>query len=527
VQEDDSRTLAELRRAAALRDSGQPREAAAIYSEILGREPDHYEANYSLGMMCHRGGRNDLAIPLIKKSIEVRPDIFAGVLNLGMIQREAELLEDARDSFEAAVALEPGNALAQVNLGLVLMDMGALDLALVALERALDIEPDDAMTLARLGMLHQVRNEPDLAADCFRRALVLRPDNIDFHRSLALVQKQSSYNDNLRWMEQALAAPDCPTEGRLLLNFALGKSFDDLGDHDRAFGFWREGHRVRAGSAAVSLDRETALFDLIRRAFDESFLAHCASHTVKDETPVFVLGMPRSGTSLTEQILASHPAVHGAGEVEYLRVFAQLVEPLTGKPFPEDIATVPADRLRDAGLAYITKLRRNAGDALRVVDKLPHNFLRIGLIAAVMPRARIILCERDPLDNCLSIYQNLFSATHPWTADLATLGRYYRLYQGLMEHWDQLLPGHLHRVRYETLIGDTENQVRALLAHCGLPFHQDCLDFHRTRRQVKTPSEAQVRQPIYRDSLQRWKNYECHLGPLIEALGEGEVQSIG
>lgn len=510
---------AELQQALEFRRDGQPREAAAIYNAILAEDAEHYEATYSLAMLCHEGGRNDLAIPLLKKSVSLKPGILAGVINLGMIQREAGLLEDARASLESAVDMEPNSAIAHASLGLVRMDLGDMDGALLALEQSHALDSDEYLTLARLGMLHQARNEADQAADCFRRAIELRPGDIDLRRSLAVVGKQHSYDANMRWMESALAAPDCPREAGILLAFTLGKCFEDLGEHDRAFGHWCEGHRLRDIDAGETMRRQKVLFGQHHRFFDEAFIAQLGGHVISDSTPLFVLGLPRSGTSLTEQILASHPDVHGAGEVEHLRLFADAVEKVSGKSFPQGIGKVAPQLLHDTGQAYLDQLKRNSGSARRVVDKVPHNFLRIGLIAALFPRARIILCERSPLDNCLSIYQNVFTPAHPYSADLAALGRYYVLYRELLEHWDDLLPGRVFRLRYEALVNDTEQQTRQLLDHCGLPFHPDCLAFHKTRRRVKTPSEAQVRQPIYRESMGRWKKHAENLGPLLEALG--------
>jgi tetratricopeptide (TPR) repeat protein len=472
-------------------------------------------------MLYHQHGRDDLAIPLIKKSVDIRPDVFAGVINLGMIQRDEGLLEESQASLERAVLIEPDSAIAHVTLGLLLMDRGELDRALELFEHGFRLEPGNPMTHARMGMLQQVRGETDAAVSCFSKVIELAPDDLNAHRSLAFLQKQTEHNDNTRWMETAFASTDLPDRERMLLGYALGKVFDDLAQFDKAFEYLHAAHQIRRKASNYSTEQQKVSFERHKQGQDRTFLSHCKNHVVDDETPVFVLGMPRSGTSLVEQILASHPLAYGAGEVEHLRYFAIAAEKVTGKPFPLDISTVPPEILREAGLDYVKKLRLNAGDAQRVIDKLPHNFLRVGLIAAVMPRAKIVLCERDPLDNCMSIYQHLFGPAHAYASDLSALGQYYTLFQDLMEWWDEILPGHVYHVKYEQLVADTGNQVRQLLKYCGLPFHENCLSFHKTQRRVGTPSEAQVRQPIYQGSIGRWKNYRKHLGPLIEALGNG------
>jgi hypothetical protein len=210
--------------------------------------------------------------------------------------------------------------------------------------------------------------------------------------------------------------------------------------------------------------------------------------------------------------------VHGAGEVDYMRIITDEVDSRTGKPFPEGIEAVPAAILHGAAARYIARLRTDAAGAAHVTDKLPHNFLRIGLIQALMPNAKIIHCDRDPMDNCLSIFQHHFSGHHGYASNLEELGGYYRLYEDLMAYWHALLPGRIYRLDYERLTADTEAEVRALLDYCKLPFHENCLSFHKTERVVNTPSASQVREPMYRNSVARWKHYERQLQPLQAAL---------
>ena len=228
--------------------------------------------------------------------------------------------------------------------------------------------------------------------------------------------------------------------------------------------------------------------------------------------------MPRSGSTLVEQILASHPLVYGAGEVEHVRVLVDGVRKLTGKPFPQNISDLAPEVLRELSREYVGRLRTHSATSRHVVDKLPHNFLRIGLFAAVLPNAKIIECRRIPLDNCWSIYQHYFAAEHGYASDLDDLGRYYGLYEDMMAYWQQLFPGHVYRIHYERLVSDLEAQTRALLEFCELSFHEDCVAFHKSGRVVSTPSASQVRQPVYQDALGRSRNYEKYLQPLAAAL---------
>lgn len=516
---DEERVSVQLQQAREHRANKQPQEAASIYQSILAIDADNYEANYSLGMLCYEASRNDLAIPLIQKSIDIQPEVFAGHINLGMMQRDEQLLGDSRVSLEKAVKIQPESAVAHVTLGLLYIDVGELDLAVDEINHGLKLEPNDPMTHARMGMLRQVRGEIEEAEHSFNEVLAISPQDLDAHRSLALLRRQKDHNDNTKWLENEFNRPGIADRRRVLLGFTLSKVFDDLGQYDKAFEHLSVAHRLHRRSSDYSVEHQIESFSRHKQALNKKLIERCKAHVFNDETPIFILGMPRSGTSLTEQILASHPSVYGAGEVEYMRYFSTAVEQQTHSPFPQHIDKVPSELLQAAAKAYIGKLKLNAGNALNVVDKLPHNFLRVGLIAAVMPRAKIILCERDPMDNCVSMFQNLLGPAHPYASDLYELGHYYRLYQDLMKWWEEILPGHMYRVRYEFMVAEPERQVRGLLQFCNLPFHEDCLSFHKTKRQIKTPSEAQVRQPMYQSSVGRWRNYEQYLGPLREGLG--------
>jgi hypothetical protein len=238
--------------------------------------------------------------------------------------------------------------------------------------------------------------------------------------------------------------------------------------------------------------------------------------------PVFVVGMPRSGTTLVEQILASHPAAHGAGELNDFNVLVDRMAGSRGKAFryPEDSPALTTDQLRALGHAYVEGLRRRAPGAERVTDKMPGNFLFLGLIHLALPRARIIHVLRDPPDTCLSCYSKLFTAEQNFTYDLGELGRYYRKYTELMAHWRDVMPeGRMLEIRYEDVIADLEGSARQLIEHCGLDWDPSCIAFHKSQRPVRTASAAQVRRPIYRTSLGRWRAYEPHLAPLLAELG--------
>jgi tetratricopeptide (TPR) repeat protein len=529
--------VAELRQARQYQSDGKTALAEQTLRNILLREENHHAANYLLGMLYHQQQQSVQAIPFLQRALAARPDDFVAAFNLGVIQHGQGLLADAQHSLQQAALLAPRNdpenaprnARVQVLLAVIFRDQGHRDKAFAAVERSLALNPAAADAWVTKGSLLQAGGELEAAIACYATALLHSPLHGDACYRLSLLGRLEDDAEQVRRMESGWQAQAVPAEDRILIGYALGRTCDSRGQYDRAFEYFRAANELQGRSLDWSLESTTAFFERHQRGFSQSFVDRCRDHALNDSTPIFIVGMPRSGTSLVEQILASHPTVHGAGEVEYSRIFEQVVEQRTGRPFPLGIDAVDPAVLAESCREYITKLRSHArpedsagagaGTVQHVTDKLPHNFLRIGLYAAMMPNASIVLLERDPLDTCLSIYQHFFAAAHGYATDLAALGSYYRLYRDLVAQWENMFPGRMHRVRYEALVQDTENQVRTLLAHCGLEFHPDCLAFHATRRSGSTPSDAQVRRPVYRDAVGRWKNYATHLRPLQEALG--------
>ena len=515
---ESSTYLAELNQAIQCQNNGQFERAIDILKMILTRDPDHVEANYALGMVYHRINRNDLSIPLLLKTVALRPKMFDAALNLGTIQRAAGLLIDAQDSLERAIALKPTSSKAHVTLGLLLVDRNDIDAAARMFERAIALQPLNGEAHAQMGLVHKTRGDLEQALVCYRKAVALKPQYGEAHRGLAYVRTFKEYDRDIELMEQIYRAPTTPDSERLLLGFALGKIFDDLGRYDEAFGYLLEGNRLKRQTGHFSIAQSVQQFENLKRALGRDFSERHREHASPDATPIFIVGMPRSGTTLVEQILASHPDVFGAGEVDYLKTVTDAAERQTRKMFPLGLETLAPGSLRDATDTYLAKLKTGAGGAARVTDKLPHNFLRVGLIVGLMPNAKVIHCARDPLDNCLSIFQHHFSMHHGYASNLEELGQYYRLYLDLMNYWHEQFPQRVYRLSYEQLTADMDAEVRALLDYCDLPFHADCLNFHKTERVVNTPSAAQVRQPMYRNAVARWKNYERHLQPLQRAL---------
>jgi hypothetical protein len=323
---------------------------------------------------------------------------------------------------------------------------------------------------------------------------------------------------------QALAAK---TDGlsktdRLQLDFALGKALSDLKDHRHSFQHLLAGNAGKRSMISYDEASALALFDRIETVFSADLIAAKTGGGDPSQIPIFVLGMPRSGTTLVEQILASHPKVHGAGELKTLNDVVLTVRGADGNtiPYPEFMTAIDKPALKQIGARYVSLIREMTPHGDRVTDKMPSNYYFTGLIHLALPNARIIHTVRDPIDTCISCFSKLFSAEQNHTYDLGELGRYYKRYQHLMQHWHRVLPrGRILDVRYEDVVADLEGQARRIVEYCGLPWDERCLSFHETDRPVRTASATQVRQPIYKNSIGRWRVYEEFLQPLFSGLG--------
>ena len=313
---------------------------------------------------------------------------------------------------------------------------------------------------------------------------------------------------------------------RMQLDFALGKAYADLKDHDRSFRHLLAGNAAKRATIAYDEQAAFALFDRIESLFTPDLIAAKSGGGDPSPMPIFIIGMPRSGTTLVEQIIASHPVVYGAGELQNFNDVVLTVRGPDGNslPYPEFVAALDAAALQQIGARYIALVRALAAkyeraDTARITDKMPSNYYFAGLIHLALPNAKIIHTIRDPVDTCISCFSKLFSAEQNHTYDLSELGRYYRRYERLMAHWRSVLPaGCILDVRYEDIVSDVEQQARRIIAYCGLPWTDRCLSFHETERPVRTASATQVRQPIYSSAVGRWRVYEQHLGPLLDAL---------
>ena len=500
----------------AFKEQGQLDHAIAQYTQALGIMPDYPDALNNLATALQAQGKLDEAMSLYDRALAVKPDDPDALFNLGTALQEQGKLEDALARYAAALRLRPGYPQALNNFGNTLILLGRADDALNAFRAAIASHPHLPDPHYNLGNALTETGDLEGAFRAYETAATLAPRRGSFHRMLADTGHVKPDDAKAQRMEDLIADADqLPEADRLELHFALGTVYANGGQHERSFGHLLIANRLKRKHIAYDEDGALALFDRIKAAFTQDRLARKRQLSASDRQPIFVVGMPRSGTTLVEQILASHPQVHGAGEVPD---FPRLVDRLMPTGFPE--ASPDDGLLMRLARDYQDSLWRHAPQAARIVDKLPDNFLRIGLIHMALPGARIVHIRRDPVDTCLSCFSKLFRGPLPYAYDLAELGRYYRAYDGLMRHWHAMLPPEsLLDIRYEDIVADIETHARRLIAFCDLPWDQACLAFHQTKRVVQTASATQVRQPLYGSSVGRWHGFGDRVQPLLDGLG--------
>ncbi len=497
-------------------------EALAQYESVLADQPGHLAALRGRGLTLMRLDRCEEAVAPLRAAVAAAADQAQPLIELGRALARLDRHEEALDACRRALALAPERAEAHLGAGQALVQLARPVEALASLDAALAIEPELAEAHHSRGSALQTLGQGEAAFAAFQTAVALAPGRPGFHHNLAEARRFTPGDPRLAAMEALAQDLDgMEPEAQATLHYALFKAYDDLGRHGRAFRHLQAGAALKRASVDYDEAATFAMFRRIMQVFTAPMLQAQDGLGDPCDVPVFIVGMPRSGTTLMEQVLASHPQAFGAGELSHVRPMARAMAWEDGRrAFPDIAPGLSADALRKLGGDYLAKVRPLAPWAARITDKMPENFPFLGLIHLMLPNARIIAARRDPIDTCLSCYSKLFAGHQPHTYDLAELGRYYRAYDALMAHWRSVLPpGVLIEVQYEALVADFEPQARRMLAHCGLDWDERCRAFHRTERPVRTASAAQVRRPLYASSVGRGRPYRRLLAPLIEALG--------
>jgi tetratricopeptide (TPR) repeat protein len=500
-------------------------EAERVLRDAVKRHPEHAQLNYNLGL-AYKGQRKWVqAEPVLQKAVSLNPTHAPNLVALSVVVRELNLLEDSLSIAERAIKLAPDDPETLLTYCMALRENGLHGEAVAAIEKALE-QSRTAKMLVALGTLHWEMGKLDEAKRVLEQALELAPGWLTVYAVLANCERFKSADDpTIVAMREAWQKGGLDEETHMQLGFALGKVHDDIGDHDAAWGYYHQGNQLKRGMVPP-FDRSYSLKlpDEVRQTFTRDMLQRQQAAGLDSEEMVFIVGMPRSGTSLCEQIIASHPDAYGAGELIKLREITARAEAMVmgrgGPDYPRCLADLRAEEIRGLAEIYLGHVREAAGERkLRLVDKMPVNFRNIGLMAIMYPKARVVYCKRDAMDNCLSIYFQNFGKGNSFAYDLTDLGHFYVDHVALMDAWREVNPLPILQFDYEAVVADPETQARRLIDFIGLPWDEACLKFHEADRAVRTASAWQVRQPIYKRSVARWRRYQSHLGPLAAALG--------
>ena len=506
---------------AALRDQGKFDEAVACYRRALKLWPDYAQAHTNLGNALQDQGKLDEAIACYRRARELMPEVAVAHYNLGVALVEQGKLEEAVACYRRALELQPDYTEAYNNLGLALSDQGNLDEAVACYRRALELKPEVAERHNNLGNALAEMGDLRGAEDAFRAAVRHNPRFALAHYALAGLLGARLSDEDLAAQHRLLQEADLPDAQRLLLHFGLAHVLDARGEYAEAAAHLDRGHALqraewrRCGQAYDPKEHQTLVTQMITACTPE-FFDRVSGFGLESEIPVFVVGLPRSGTTLVEQILASHCQVFGAGETTLVHETAVALR-APGADFIQGLGRLNREMAGHFASQHLEKLCALHRTALRIVDKMPGNYVYLGVLASLFPRAKLIHCRRDLRDVAVSCWMTHFLETR-WADKEEHIALLFHEYQRIMEHWRKVLPSPVLEVDYEETVADLEGVARRLVAWCGLEWEPKCLEFYRTKRPVKTASAVQVRRPVYKTSVGRWKHYEQALAPLLARL---------
>ena len=511
---------AKLDEATRLFIKGQFRESEKLAQELVRENPHDVNAALLLARLAMMANCYSDAREILERIVDKQPRFIAAWHDLGTVLKESHEYENAVTVLEKALALEPGNALTHYYHGAALAMAARPADAVQSYQKAVSIDPE--LPGAHIGLGHVLKTVGDQEGGiaAYRRAIELRPNFGETYYSLANLKTFRFTEQDVEVMSDRLANESLPVECRVHFAFSLGKAFEDQKNYDQAFEHYALANQLHRDTIAYDPVQTGVAHERMREIFSTDYFAgRGAESGCSGADPIFIVGLPRSGSTLLEQILASHSLVDGTSELPDISMIAQgLTQPRSGQAFPLCMPDLSDSRVRELGEQYLEQTRRHRGSAPFFTDKMPNNFAYVGFIKTILPNAKIIDARRHPMDSCFGCFKQHFARGQTFTYDLFELGEFYLEYCQLMHHWDEVLPGQVLHVQYEEVVADLETQVRRILEFCDLTFEQGCVDFHQTERAVRTASSEQVRQPIYSGSLQTWKRFEAHLEPLRDIL---------
>jgi tetratricopeptide (TPR) repeat protein len=501
-----------------LRELEQIDAALKSYEKALAIKHEYPGAHNNIGSILLDLGSLDSAVDHFEWAIAFKPEYPEAHNNLGVVERQQGLLDQAIKSFKKAIDIQPNYVQAHANLGNTLQEIGQLDAAMTCYENALAINPNYASCYLDIGLVHKEKGQIDDAIKFFEKALAINPNYAKAYDNLFDIKKYTVKKKQITKMQSLLTSDKLSLSDRRHLCFALAKVNENLDNQDELFKYLHEANRLRKEELNYSLDRSKTLFSTVKEMFNSAYPGIKKSSSSEQSTfkPIFIVGMPRSGTTLIEQIISSHHNVHGAGELTNL---ADIIAPIAADHVNHGMNKLPQKAFLSIREQYLDVLSNLNVPESVITDKLPLNFLYIGFILTAFPEAKIVHMKRDARAVCWSIYKSNFRNTgNGYSYNIDDLAGFYGLYIDIMDFWHQLFPDQMYDMCYEDLTTNQEEETRKLLQYCELDWDKNCLSFQKNKRAVKTASSIQVREKMYQGSSEAWKKYKVHLKPLIKAL---------
>ena len=495
------------------------RKAEDAFKKVLIEDENNIDALRFMGILAFKSGNHDIAEAMLTKALKLDPTYSLVWANLAQVFSVTGQLDKAKKSFKNILNMEPKNGLIWAEYGTVLTKLANYEEGRDAYLKALEFKPDSPRVHLSLGHVYKTMGEIDNSIDSYKNTILQNNLSGEAYWSLANLKTYSFSENEIKDMEDTLKGDMSDIE-RSQMHFALGKAYEVKKDFDKSFKNYYEGNKVKKGLIKYSSDDTTDNTKRILNFFNKENIQKLAKSSTGDRDPIFVLGMPRSGSTLIDQIISSHSKVDGTQELPNIIKIAAELNSNNQKNYPEVLKELDESKLSNLGKDYISETAWARDSAPFFIDKMPNNFIHIGLIKTILPNAKIIDTRRDPMDTCFSCFKQFFARGQLFTYSLEDLGNYYTDYIRAMNHWHNVYGKDIYTVHYDNVINETEETIRELIDYCELPFEKECLEFYNSSRPVKTPSAEQVRQPIYKSGLNYWKNYEKHLLPLKKIIDE-------
>lgn len=511
-------------------DRGDVRQAISACEQLNKQFPDYASGWHTASQLALKLGNASMALGAIRQALAEQPDEPTWLLQEARCLNKLGNTIEVEDRLQRLVDMDWRTAYEFSAMGLLLTDLGRREQAVSYYEKALELKPEDARNYFNIACLQRTLGQLDKAEENFDKTVELDPDDYEAYKLRSELRTQTAENNHVESLENVLEAGISDHRGKANICYALAKELEDIGEPGRSFAYLKQGADTRRGQMQYDANRDLATIATIQGAFGAEVFENESAGDSSAE-PIFILGMPRTGTTLAERILARHTDIHAAGELtNFAKQMMSLVRSkAAGRELARDDLVQLSTEIDFAklGAAYVGSTRPFTGHTRHFTDKLPLNYLYVGLIHLALPNAKIINLRRDPMDTCYSVYKNLFVDAYPFSYDLEELAHYYVAYDKLMKHWNDVLPGVIHTVRYEDLVDDVEAESRRLIEYCGLAWQPECLTFYESDEASTTASAAQVRKPVYRSSVGRWRDYQEQLQPVVKILQDAGISVDG